>query len=325
MAHPPSVARRTSGTLLGGAAGVLERGGEALMMLGMAARYARFRYVQFTPRADDVFVVTYPRSGTTWTQQIVYQLATDGEMTFRHISEVVPWFERIPFARQELARRPSPRLFKSHLRWNRTLRTPAVPHGPCRYIYVARNGRDVAVSYYHFYRSHLGFAGSFADFLPQFLQGRVQYGSWFDHVADWWAQRNRPNVLFLHYGDLHADLPGALRRIAAFCGFEVADDAYPRILERCSFRFMKEHESVFDHATEQLWERGILPQSFLRRGETGAGRDTLTPEQEAAFAAVFARRLGASGLAFDHTPEHTPPNGRGLAAPPPAGRRTDAG
>ena len=62
---------------------------------------------------------------------------------------------------------------------------------PSKYIYVARNPKDTAVSYYHHKLSltHYGFNGSWDYFFEQYLIGRVSHGSWFDHVLEWWKHR----------------------------------------------------------------------------------------------------------------------------------------
>ena len=49
--------------------------------------------LSFKPRPDDVFVVTPPKCGTTWMQQIVHQLRSDGDMSFDEICDVVPHLE----------------------------------------------------------------------------------------------------------------------------------------------------------------------------------------------------------------------------------------
>ena len=121
--------------------------------------------LDFVPRPDDLFIVTYPRSGTTWMQMILYQLATDGSLEFEHIYQVCPYFENSLGMRSGFANVPEPRTFKSHLTYRQ------VPKG-CKYIYVARNGKDVAASYFHFSRSHLGFRGTFDEFFDQFVRGR---------------------------------------------------------------------------------------------------------------------------------------------------------
>jgi peroxiredoxin len=257
-----------------------------------AAAPARSAVAAFVPRRDDIFVVTYPRSGTTWMQMILYQLTTAGAMDFAHITTVCPWFERSLADGTAYDALPSPRVFKSHLPHRK------IPRGPCKYIYVARDGRDVAVSYYHFYTTHVGFRGTFAEFFERFLSGEVGYGSWFRHVRGWWEHRDDPHVLFLRYEELAANLPDCLRRIAAFCDLEVDPGRWPGILERCSFAFMKRHESQFDPLTAMLYERGFRPHSHLRQGQAGGWRVQLSPRQARRFDQAMNRRLGARGLAF---------------------------
>jgi methylamine dehydrogenase accessory protein MauD len=251
---------------------------------------------KFVPRPDDIFVVTYPRSGTTWMQMILYQLTTAGTMDFAHITQVSPWFERSLKDGTAYDALPAPRVFKSHLSYGK------IPKGPCRYLYVARDGKDVAVSYYHFQKTHMGYQGTFDEFFERFLKGEVPFGSWFRHVRGWYAHRDDPNVLFLRYEDLVADLPGALRRIAGFCGLEVDPGRWPGILERCSFAFMKRHESQFDPLTAMLFEHGFRANSHLRQGQAGAWGDQLSPRQARRFDQTFHRRLRARGLTFAPAP-----------------------
>jgi hypothetical protein len=161
---------------------------------------------------------------------------------------------------------------------------------------VARDGKDVAVSYYHFYRSHMGYKGTFEEFFGRFLAGEVSYGPWLRHVEGWWAHRDDPNVLFLHYEDLAHDLAGSLHRIANFCGLDVDPERFGGILERCGFAFMKAHEARFDPLLGMLWERGTRPNAHLRDGQVGGWKQHLTPEQEARFERALGRRLGRTGI-----------------------------
>src|SRR5262245_14593009 len=254
--------------------GVLQRLAGLLSAAALRLRRARLKHLEFVPRPDDVFIVTYPRSGTTWMQMILYQLTTDGSMDFPHIAEYCPWFEKSQRGGRGFETRPSPRLFKSHLAYR------DIPRGPCKYVYVARNGKDVAVSYYHLYRSYNGFEGTFADFFDLFMRGKVGYGSWFAHVKGWWAHRHDPNVLFLTYGELTRDLEGCVLRLAAFCGFEAALERLQAILQRCSVAFMKQHESQLDPALESLWEAGVKLSCFLRNGRVGEGAAQLDGEHQ---------------------------------------------
>jgi Sulfotransferase domain len=277
--------RRAGSLLLAGLQSVLGALAGVLYQLCILTRWFKFR-LDFNARPDDVFIVTYPRSGTTWMQMILYQLATDGSMEFDHISQRVPFFERMFLSGRDPDALASPRIFKSHLPWRGGLRRHAllgIPKSGGRYIYVVRNPGDVAVSYYHFHRTHLAYAGTFERFLAEFIAGKVLMGSWFCHVAEWRTHADSANVLFLKYEDLTHDLERCIRRIAAFCGFDVSAEQWPRIIERCSFAFMKQHEAQFDHLTETLIERGQKLHAFLRTGRAGEASASLTAEQADAF------------------------------------------
>jgi hypothetical protein len=236
-------------------------------------------------RPDDIFLVTYPRSGTTWLQMILHQLTSDGEMEFMHISERFPWFERYAFLGRDIETFPSPRLFKSHLPYQ------VIPKTAKKYIYVMRDGRDVAESYYHMYLTHLDFKADFNTFFKMFMAGRVQFGSWFEHVANWKANRVGLNVLYLEYELLLADPEAGIRKIAEFCDIPLTPEKLARVVERSSFTFMKQYEMKFDQALEVLLEQGLTLGSFIRKGRAGEGSKRLTPEQDAQFQQAYKRWL----------------------------------
>src|SRR5689334_14871783 len=96
----------------------------------------------FVPRRDDVYVVSYPRSGTSLLQMVLYQMLTDGEMSFGHISDLMPFLERSLRSGDDLERLPSPRILKTHLQFKQ------LSHSPGCFLYVFRDGRDVLVSYF---------------------------------------------------------------------------------------------------------------------------------------------------------------------------------
>lgn len=247
-----------------------------------ALRMARFARgaLRFRARADDIYISSYPRSGTTWMQYIVHVLVHGGDTGFEHISQVAPWYERSLALGQrtatDFAHLPGPRVFKSHLphAW--------LPRGG-RCIYVVRDGRDVAVSYHQLYRSHLGSTEDFDRFFDRFLRGRVQYGSWFDHVAAWQAVQHRPDVCLVSYEALTTQLPREMQRLSEFLGLTHERARVAELAELCSFDAMKRTEERFDHATAEAKGARMSNGTFLRQGRTGAHHAVLRADQRERF------------------------------------------
>jgi len=272
--HRRTIARPLSGALRL-ASSALDASVRNLDNTRRITKFLRGR-LEFQVRPDDVFVSSYPRSGTTLTQWIVYLLAHGAQPDPDHLTQVSPWFER-SLAIGELTSAtldafPSPRVFKSHLprQW--------LPDG-ARYLYVERDVRDVLLSYYHFYGAYLGFEGTFDDFYARFMAGRVQYGSWFDHVAGWRSYAGDPDVHLVRYEDLLKDRRQSIERIIEFLGWKRAEASIDRVFEESSFDAMKRRETLFDHATALLLERGVSPASFLRSGTSGSGNALLSEAQ----------------------------------------------
>ena len=256
--------------------------------LGDLNRVLRFTrgLLEFKVRPDDIFIVTYPRSGTTLMQHLLVLLAGRSTDDLVHISQAAPWFERSlavgSLTAADLEGLPSPRIFKSHLAY------PWIPRGG-RTIYITRDGRDVAVSYYHFYRSHLRYEGSFAEFFQRFLSGDLQYTSWFKHTSGWQRHRDDPRLLLIRFEELVTDQRACLEQVARFCGLPLTPARAEEIVAQCSFSFMKRHEHKFDFTTEILLESGYRLGSFLRGGRAGDGQLQLSESQQAAFKAQQQR------------------------------------
>ncbi len=289
---PPT---KTASRALGLTASMLDATVRSLDNARRIANFLRGR-MELEVRPSDVFISSYPRSGTTLTQWILYLLTHDEQPDPPHLTRVSPWFERSlaigELNAADLNDLPSPRIFKSHLprRW--------LPDG-ARYIYVERDAADVLVSYFHFYQAYLGFEGTLDEFYRQFMRGRVQYGSWFDHVAGWREHASDPDVLILRYEELLRDRRSCIERMVDFLGWERNEEVIERAFIKSGFEEMKRRESIFDHATALLLERGVQPQSFLRAGEVGQGRGALNEVQLRSLRETRSkgRRLAIRGLA----------------------------
>ena len=248
----------------------------------------------------DVVVNTYPKSGTTWVQQILKLLKNGGKEDGRDVAFEVPWLEvevppEIPF-HCDVESLPKPICIKSHMTYDLTL--GGVPHTtPAKYIYVIRNPKDVAVSYFHHYRAlkmHQ-FSGSWDEFFELYLSGNMYFGSWFDHVLGWWKHKDADNVLLLKYEDLKRNLREGVQKIADF----VSTDAPPAsvidaVAQQCTFDVMKKNPAA-NYMLASMLRHSDQP-AFMRKGEVGDWRNYFTTEQNTAFDTLYAERITDSGM-----------------------------
>ena len=197
----------------------------------------------FTPQADDVFVVTYPKSGTTWMQQIVHGIRSKGDMNFGEICQVVPWIEACDELNQDMERPFDvlPRAYKTHFNYDR------VPKG-ARYIYVVRDPKDVLPSFYHFFEGFMFAPGSISmdEFFTQFFVAGSKSGRYWEHLLSWWPYKDSANCLFLTFEQLKTDLPACVDKVADFIAVELSAAERALVIEQSSFAFMNQHQSHFD-------------------------------------------------------------------------------
>jgi hypothetical protein len=243
---------------------------------GQKLSWYRMRHLLLKPRPGDIYVATAPKTGTTWTMQIVYQLLTGGRGEFEHIYQVAPFLDQLhlkPFGERVLEELPSPRIFKTHLYYEQL-----APPPDSRVIYVTRNAADAIVSLHHHHSMREGFKGKLGR---PFIQGHPLSYQWFRHLESWWPHRNDANVLHLRYEDLAADLEGGIRKVARFLGIAIDEERMPDILEKCGFAYMKKHTERFD-VRLGLFQGGTEKLGFIRKGVVGDSRTAMTPEAQAA-------------------------------------------
>jgi Sulfotransferase domain len=193
---------------------------------------------QLAVRDDDTFVVSYPRSGNTWTRFLIANLLfRDQPVSFANIERMIPDAEAL--SSRYLKRLPSPRVIKTHQYFDH--RYPKV-------LYIVRDPRDVLVSYYHFSRKYRHIADDYP--LEKYVHGLVTgtlhstaWGTWAENVSTWIAARNgRPEFLLLRYEDMMADTLGELAKVARFFGVEATPAQLCRAIENSSADRLREFE-----------------------------------------------------------------------------------
>lgn len=259
-------------------------------------RYHVSRTIETRP--GDICFISFPKAGSTWLSYVLLLLTRDGEApTDKTLRDCIHWVESswpYPRSRSELDALPPPRIFKSHMPYHMAFGGNPV-ETPCKYLYIARNPKDVAVSYYHF-ESGKGWSGRYSGpwehWLKMFVEGTVQRGDWFDHVLSWWAHRDADNILFLKYEDLRTDFRSELEKIAWFLGYPLTARLADRIMGKTSFDHMKADR--FSNLKE-------IPEldEFFRKGRAGTWKEQFTVAQNEMFDKLYAERMKGSGLEFD--------------------------
>jgi hypothetical protein len=242
--------------------------------------FARAR--DYQPRAEDVFVVTQMRCGTTWMQQIVYEIATRGhgesDRSERHLYAISPWIDAQTTVAIDAAPivgdRPT-RIIKCHLP------VSLCPYSAsAKYVYVTRHPVSCFASIVDYNRSLLGpVMPPVPVMLEWYCSEQMYWGSWPRHVDGWWRwAESRSNVLFVHFEEMKSDLAAVIDRVARLLGVALTVDERQRVIERCGFAYMQRHEEFFEMAPPTMFS--VRGGKFLASGSATRHEDVTPPMRE---------------------------------------------
>ncbi|XP_077593817.1 sulfotransferase 1C2-like [Stigmatopora nigra] len=259
----------------------------------------------FLPDPKDVLISSYPKSGTTWTVEVVDQLFHNGDAQLckrAPITTRCAFLEASTRIREEkgldlLKRMDPPRLIKTHLPLQ------LVPQGffqnKCKLIYVARNPKDTVVSNFHFEQINMTTpdTGNWDAFLDYFLNGELEWGYWYDHVKGYWEGREKWNIFYLFYEDMKEDPRREVVRLMKYLDLSLTDEAIDRVVEQTSFKEMRENPM----ANYSVFPKTIYDTSnyrFMRKGMVGDWQNHFTGEQAATFDLECQKRMGPLSIPF---------------------------
>jgi len=194
----------------------------------------------FAVHPDDTMIVSYPRSGNTWTRFLIANLVyPDQNPDFTNIERLIP--DNSSKSSRGLKHTPRPRLVKTHDYFD---------HRYPRTIYIARDPRDVALSYYDYHRrnSFISDSVSLQEFVDRFVDGRLVsagWGTWGENVASWvYSRGTSPSFLLLRYQDLHANPEAELERVSIFLGIQPDPIRIQAAIEKSSATRMRKLEKI---------------------------------------------------------------------------------
>jgi len=274
------------------------------------------RWDGFELRAGDIIISTPAKCGTTWTQMICALLVFQTPELPASLDLLSPWLDMLTRDRDsvvaDLGAQTHRRFIKSHTPFDGLPADEQVT-----YLCVGRDPRDVALSWdNHVANTDLDalltargnavglddLAELFPDGPPVPAENQIdRFWEWVDeplgggprgeslanlvhHISSFWDERDRPNVLLLHYDDLKADLDGQMRRVSAQLGIPVDEECWPVLVEAATFDRMRANaDRVAPDTTNAIWQDN---QQFFHRGTSGQWRTLL---DDAGVERYFAR------------------------------------
>jgi len=222
---------------------------------------------------DDTFIVSYPRSGNTWTRFLIANLVYPQEnVSFLNIEKLIP--DTSSQSSRALKRTPRPRIIKTHCYFDHRYR---------KTIYIVRDPRDVVLSNYDFQRKYRQIEDGYPldRYVDDFICGRLvsaDWGTWRENVASWvYTRGQEKDFLLVRYEDLQDDAVSELGRIAHFLGADASDSNLRQAVELSSAdRMRKLEKQEQDNWIATKNRRKDIP--FVGKAQSGGWKTNLPAE-----------------------------------------------
>ncbi|CAN5495316.1 sulfotransferase domain-containing protein [soil metagenome] len=252
-----------------------------------AAVWWRYKRADLNP--DDAFLVSYPRSGTTWLRFLMFEALTGQSPAFGHIKEAVASINKHHEAAIVLGRQG--RLIQSHETYS---------GGDHRIVYAVRDARSVVLSEYR-WQKRLGLEpGSLDRFIRAFVRGRSNpWGSWDRHVAFWLESESarKDHLHLVRFEDLRRDTLGTLRDALQFLDVQRSDDELQTVIDNNAVERMRNKE---DEARDRGWRTSAKSDiRFVNEGSVEGWRTQLTETQRVTIESRFGPTLEKLGYFSD--------------------------
>jgi hypothetical protein len=239
-------------------------------------------------RPDDVFLVSYPKSGNTWARFMVANLLyPERSPDWSNIDRIIPGPDVM--SKRDFERMPSPRVIRTHDAFDPRYK---------QVIYIVRDPRDVALSQYYHHRKRKLIDDNypFESFLPRFLAGETNmHGSWKQNVASWLAARHGDSgFLLVRYEDMIVDARRELARMGRFLGVDAAPEKISKAVEQSSAGQMRKLEQTQGDQCALIKDtRQDLP--FVRTAKSGNWKSELPEASIAAIETVWGPLMKSLG------------------------------
>ncbi|WP_035464835.1 sulfotransferase domain-containing protein [Algoriphagus vanfongensis] len=219
---------------------------------------------------DDVFIVSYPKSGNTWVRFLLGNVL-NLNYDFSNMESLIP--DIYVVNNNELLKQRRPRILKSHEYFHPNYK---------KVIYIVRDPRSVAVSYYYYLKkvNKIPSEMQFKPFLKSYLSGSLDsYGSWSENVESWLSTKgnNENEFILIKYEDLLLNTNLEFTKILKFIDIDVSDEVIANSVNNSSFINMKKNEKL-NSGNIKILNNSNENIAFVRKGEIDEWKDYFDSE-----------------------------------------------
>ncbi|KAI7757351.1 hypothetical protein M8C21_014165 [Ambrosia artemisiifolia] len=266
----------------------------------------------FQAQPTDIYLITLPKSGTTWIKAVTYAIVNrerykNSTLSSHPLLAYNP-HKCVPFLETEVFGKTSvyvdgclPRLFATHIPY--TSLPQSILDSGCRIVYMCRNPKDVLVSLFHFtnkLRDKSRCQMAFDEAFEMFSKGIMPYGPYWDHVKGYYnfSLEHQKNILYLTYEDMKEDTVNRVKHIAEFLGYPFTKDEEARgvvgeIVRLCGFKSLSEVNKHGD------FREGVPNDAFFREGKVGDWRNHLTDEMTKVLTQITEQKFHGMDISFE--------------------------
>ncbi|XP_064605707.1 sulfotransferase 1E1-like [Liolophura sinensis] len=200
--------------------------------------------------------------------------------------------------------KPSPRVINTHLNYH--LLPKDVFQKQCKIVFVCRNPKDVAVSYYNLIvdRVEYEYNGEFSAFLELFMEGKVPYGDWFEYMQEWSSAITEGSPCPIHvmyYEQLKQDFVPTISRLCSFLNLTRTKELLEKMEKVTSFdSFKRSVDTTFGDAASAGWKGAP---TFIRKGVIGDWKNWFTVALNEQFDELYQQRMKNSCFKFSFEPD----------------------
>ena len=261
----------------------------------------------------DIYVLAYPKNGTTWTQELVWCVQNNCDFDAAKatiLDSRVPFLEfpivldiiqdTLPFTMEShfenMIKMPQPRILKSHLPFS-LLPGDLLEKGKA--VLCLRNPKDTVVSFYHHEKlfEHHGCTGDFPTYFELFMDGLTMWSSYFDFMTEMWQKRDHPNLCVLFFEEMKRDQEPSIRKVARFLDKDLTDVQIDALVRHLSFKNFKQNSAVNKEDLRKMAFRdkdGV----FIRKGEIGDWKNYFNDDMNKRMDEAIEKYLKPIGLNF---------------------------